>query len=363
MTATPASFCQITFWRSPINSHQNDGIFLPKCEPNDVPSETILIAEDDPIFRKLLQSRLQNWGYKVIAAENGTEAWELLQQSDTPDLLILDWMMPGIDGPELCRRIRQRNRDLYQYILLVTGKDGKQDVVKGLEAGADDYLTKPFDLGELRARVWTGKRILSLQRELIQAREDLRFQATHDSLTGLRSRGATLDLLSSELQRGFRSHTPTGILMIDLDHFKSVNDTHGHLAGDAVLKEAARRISNAVRSYDFVGRYGGEEFLAVLSNCTRTELIVVAERIRSAVAEAAIVASATSIKITVSIGGVVASDKTPDLELLSIADSALYEAKRSGRNRIVLGACGATQTVSASSGGEAGASEMRLSHA
>jgi two-component system, cell cycle response regulator len=355
---------QITFWRTPITNHRKDGILLPKCERNDGPPETILIAEDDPIFRKLLQSRLQNWGYKVIAVEDGTAAWELIQQSDTPDLLILDWMMPGIDGIELCRRIRERNRDSYQYIVLLTGKDGSQNVVKGLEAGADDYLTKPFDLGELRARVRTGKRILSLQRELIQAREDLRFQATHDSLTGLRSRGATLDLLSSELQRGFRAHSSTGILMIDLDHFKSVNDTHGHLAGDAVLKEAAQRISNAVRSYDFVGRYGGEEFLAVLSNCTLGELEVVAERIRSAVAEAAIVTNSVSIEVTVSVGGVVASDRTPDLELLSAADSALYQAKRAGRNRVIIGVCEATQTEYAPSVGEAVQNDgRRLSHA
>jgi two-component system, cell cycle response regulator len=286
----------------------------------------------------------------VIAVNDGIEAWELLQQANTPDLLILDWMMPGIDGIELCRRIRERNQGSYQYILLVTGKDGKQDVVKGLEAGADDYLTKPFDVAELRARVSTGKRILSLQRELIQAREDLRFQATHDSLTGLRSRGATLDLLASELQRGFRSHTSTGILMIDLDHFKNVNDTHGHLVGDAVLKEAAYRISHALRSYDFVGRYGGEEFLAVLSNCTLNELGTVAERIRSAVAEPAVATKNLSLKVTVSVGGVVTSDSTPEVELLSAADSALYEAKRAGRNRVVIGSCEGTQPADAFSG-------------
>lgn len=332
-----------TLWRTPITNHRKDGTLLPSTNPSDGPSETILIAEDDPVFRRLLQSRLQNWGYRVIAVADGAEAWELLQQSDPPDLLILDWMMPGIDGIELCRRIREMNRDSYQYVLLVTGKDGKQNVIKGLEAGADDYLTKPFDLGELRARVWTGKRILSLQRELIQAREDLRFQATHDALTGLRSRGSTLDLLASELKRGFRSHTATGILMIDLDHFKSVNDTHGHLAGDVVLKEAARRVSDAVRSYDFVGRYGGEEFLAVLSRCTLNELEIVAERIRSAVAETAIATQTANINVTVSVGGVVALDRASDLELLSAADSALYEAKRAGRNRVIISTRSASQ--------------------
>lgn len=255
--------------------------------------------------------------------------------------------MPGIDGIELCRRIREKHQGRYQYILLVTGKDGKQNVVKGLEAGADDYLTKPFDLGELRARVWTGKRILSLQRELIQAREDLRFQATHDALTGLRSRGATLDSLTRELQRAARARSSTGILMFDLDHFKNVNDTYGHLTGDVVLKEAGRRISEALRSYDFVGRYGGEEFLAVLSNCTPDELHTIAERARHAVEETAISTQTASVAVTVSIGGVVSLSGSDDLALLAAADAALYEAKRTGRNRVVISASEAPQAQDA----------------
>jgi two-component system cell cycle response regulator len=307
-------------------------------------SETILIAEDDPIFRRLLQSRLQSWGYRVIAAEDGTRAWELLQQANTPDLLILDWLMPGVNGIELCRRIRAKQRDRYQYILLLSGKDEKQDVVDGLEAGADDYLTKPFDLGELRARLRAGNRVLTLQNELIQAREALRFQATHDDLTGLWSRGATLHLLNGELDRGLRSRTPTGILMIDLDHFKSVNDTYGHLTGDAVLKECGRRINHAVRKYDLVGRYGGEEFLAVLSNCTTEDLEKIAERARYAIAEKSISTVTADVSLTVSIGGVTASSDPSDLELLSAADAALYEAKRAGRNRVVIGSCEASQT-------------------
>jgi two-component system, cell cycle response regulator len=280
----------------------------------------------------------------VITAENGAEAWKLLQQRHTPDLLILDWIMPGVDGIEVCRRIREKQRDRYQYILLVSGKDEKQDVVAGLEAGADDYLTKPFDIGELRARLRAGKRILALQHKLIQAREALRFQATHDDLTGLWSRGATLHLLSCELQRGLRSRTPTGILMIDIDHFKSVNDTYGHLNGDAVLKEAGSRIDHALRSYDFVGRYGGEEFLAVLSNCTLDDLHNIAERARCAVAEKAISTDAGDVSVTVSIGGIVASSDLPVLKLLSAADSALYEAKEAGRNRIMIGLCEASRT-------------------
>jgi two-component system, cell cycle response regulator len=280
----------------------------------------------------------------VITAEDGAEAWKLLQQRYTPDLLILDWIMPGVDGIEVCRRIREKQRDRYQYILLVSGKDEKRDVVAGLEAGADDYLTKPFDIGELRARLRAGKRILALQHKLIQAREALRFQATHDDLTGLWSRGATLHLLGCELQRGLRSRAPTGILMIDLDHFKSVNDTYGHLNGDAVLKEAGCRIDHALRSYDFVGRYGGEEFLAVLSNCTPDDLQNIAERARCAVAETPISTDAGDVSVTVSIGGIVASSDLPVLKLLSAADSALYEAKEAGRNRVMIGLCEASRT-------------------
>ena len=302
-------------------------------------SETVFLADDDPIFRRLLESRLKSWGYRVILAEDGNQAWKLLQQSNTPDLLILDWIMPGIDGIELCRRVRAMPQERYQYILLLSGKDQKRDVVAGLEAGADDYLTKPFDISELRARLRAGKTILMLQHELIQAREALRFEATHDDLTGLWSHGATLHLLASELQRSVRSHTDTGVLMMDLDHFKSVNDTYGHLAGDVVLKEAGRRIHQVVRNYDSVGRYGGEEFLVVLSNCTADDLQRIAERARGALSETPISTDAGDVNITISVGGVIGSGDRRDVELLSCADTALYEAKRSGRNRVVIGSC------------------------
>jgi diguanylate cyclase (GGDEF)-like protein len=273
----------------------------------------------------------------VITAADGLEAWEILQQGNAPDLLILDWMMPGIDGPELCRRIRERQDPIYPYILLVTGKDDTQDVVRGLQAGADDYLSKPFDPTELRARLQVGKRILGLQHELIQAREQLRFQANHDALTGVLSRAAILSLLDRELQRGARAGTSTGILMMDLDHFKVINDTYGHVSGDTVLKEVAHRINQAVRSYDFLGRYGGEEFLAVLSECCPNDLRTIAERVCSAVADIPICAATTSLSVTISVGGVVTSNLAPGADLLSAADAVLYEAKAKGRNRVEIG--------------------------
>jgi two-component system cell cycle response regulator len=321
-----------------MHNQTSDSIVLSEDELFDPPLK-VLVAEDDPVFRRLLQNRLENWGYQVVIVRDGAEAWEMLQQPDAPGLLILDWMMPAIDGLELCRRIRKNQNGAYQYILLLTGKDDKQDLINGLNAGADDYLTKPFDIGELRARLRAGKRILSLQQELIKAREALRFDATHDALTGVWSRGAALHLLGAEVQRGARANTSTGILMIDLDHFKNVNDTYGHITGDEVLKEAANRIGQAVRSYDFVGRYGGEEFIAILTNCTLEDLRVVAERIRSAVADLPIGTKNAHVKATVSIGGVVTTNQAHDLEFLAAADSALYDAKRSGRNRVVIGSC------------------------
>jgi two-component system, cell cycle response regulator len=322
-----------------MNDNQKTGILISERKLDKATSDSILIAEDDPICRRVLQSRLQNWGFRVMTAEDGLQAWQMLLQGDAPNLLILDWVMPGIDGPELCRRIRERRDAFYPYILLVTGKDNTQDVVRGLEAGADDYLSKPVDPTELRARLQVGKRILALQHELIQTREELRFQANHDALTGIFSRAAVLSVLDRELQRGARSGMPTGILMMDLDHFKRINDTYGHLTGDAVLREVADRMNRVLRSYDSLGRYGGEEFLAVLSDCYPEDLHTVAERVRCAVSDIPIGTETASLAVTVSVGGIVTSHATPSLDSLSAADAMLYEAKRNGRNRVELGPC------------------------
>jgi diguanylate cyclase (GGDEF)-like protein len=293
----------------------------------------VLVAEDDPMFRKILKSWLENWGYRVIVAEDGEKAWSILQQEHPPELLILDWVMPGLDGTELCRRIRERQQTSYQYILLVTAKDDGRDVVTGLEAGADDYLTKPFDRSELRARLRVGGRILTLQHDLIQAREELRFQATHDALTGIWNRGAFLDLLQREIERAGRSQTPTGLLMLDLDNFKTINDTFGHPAGDVVLKEVVCRINRVVRSYDFVGRYGGEEFLVMLPGSNGHQAQQSAERIRAEIAKGPILVAENEIKVTASIGVTAAMANTvSETEILAIVDTALYKAKTAGRN-------------------------------
>lgn len=319
---------------------QETGQFLQSESGLKNSCDRVLIADDDAMSRKILHSWLENWGYEVTVAEDGETAWNMLQQEHAPELLILDWVMPTIDGVELCRRIRDRQHGAYQYILLVTSRDGKKDVVKGLEAGADDYLTKPLDRSELQARLGVGKRILTLQRGLIQAREELRFQATHDALTGILNRGTILDSLHRELERAIRSKSPTGVLMLDLDHFKLVNDTYGHLAGDIVLKEVARRMSQAIRSYDLVARYGGEEFLVVLPGCDKEQLQECAERIRSSIAGAPVIQS-SELFITVSIGAVVAVlGMATETEILAAADAAMYQAKDGGRNRAVLSNAG-----------------------
>jgi two-component system cell cycle response regulator len=304
----------------------------------DSPCGRVLIADDDAMFRRILQTWLESWGYRVVIAEDGEQAWSILQQEHAPELLILDWVMPGIDGTELCRRIRERQGSPYQYILLATGKDDKQDVVRGLEAGADDYLTKPFDRNELRARLRVGRRILTLQKDMIHARDELRFQATHDVLTGVWNRGAVLDLLHRELERAARANTSTSVFMLDLDHFKKINDTFGHLTGDVVLREVANRIVRSVRSYDLVGRYGGEEFLVVLPTCNDAEVEQSANRIRLAIASAPILTASFEIPMTASIGATVVAGvaAASEKEILLAADKALYEAKNDGRNRVCL---------------------------
>ncbi len=228
----------------------------------------ILLADDDRVSRLLMQRTLEKFGYEVVLAEDGRTAAEILSRGDGPRLALVDWMMPQLDGPGLCRELRVSQRDgSYVYILLLTSRHDSEDVVAGLEAGADDYLTKPCHPAELRARLHTGRRILSLEETLVRAREEMRFSATHDALTTLWNRASILALVRSELQRSARDGSPPSILLCDIDHFKLVNDHHGHLIGDIVLEEVARRLISSVRAYDAVGRYGGEEFLIVLSNC------------------------------------------------------------------------------------------------
>ena len=296
----------------------------------------ILIADDSIVSRHLLEATLRKWGYEVTVACDGVEALEILQQDQAPALAILDWMMPGMTGLEVCRRLRQRSREPYTYILLLTSKSQKEDLIEGMDAGADDYLTKPFDQHELQVRLRAGTRLVDLQAELLAAREELREQATKDSLTHLWNRSSILDLLARELSRSAREKGPVGVVMVDLDHFKLVNDTYGHLVGDAVLCEAARRMQNAMRPYDSIGRYGGEEFLILLPGCDEQTAFSQAERLRKQLAQPSMSLNETSICVTASFGATSAlpGQQWTQEGLIRKADEGLYLAKKLGRNRV-----------------------------
>jgi diguanylate cyclase (GGDEF)-like protein len=298
----------------------------------------ILVAEDSPVARELLQRMLAAWGYEAVVAQDGEQAWRLLQQPDCPRIALLDWMMPGVDGLELCRRVRDLTRDRYVYLILLTGKDQQEDVVRGLDAGADDYLKKPFDQAELLARIRAGQRIVDVHGQMSAAREALREQASTDPLTRLANRRSILQTLDREIERSRRSGAPCAIVFVDLDHFKRVNDAHGHAAGDTVLCQAAATMSGNLRPYDVLGRYGGEEFIAVLAGCDLPAARSVAERLRESIASAAVPVAGTAVNLTCSVGvAVAATEAELDSDaLLGAADRALYQAKSAGRNRVVV---------------------------
>jgi diguanylate cyclase (GGDEF)-like protein len=298
----------------------------------------ILIADDEPVSRHMLRGFLVKWGYEVLTAEDGNAAWELLKSPDAPRMALLDWMMPGQNGVDVCREMRKQRPAPYTYILLLTAKDAKESVVEGLESGADDYLTKPFHPQELRARIRVGLRLLELEDSLVQAREAMRFKATHDALTGVWNRGAIMEILEREINRSRREGVSLGVLIADLDHFKSVNDLYGHLAGDSVLREVTRRMQGDIRTYDAVGRYGGEEFLVLLPGCTRSETADKAEHLREIILRQPIDTESGALKVTLSVGGAATGDWPDNTtgQILHLADSALYRAKEEGRNRSVI---------------------------
>jgi diguanylate cyclase (GGDEF)-like protein len=295
----------------------------------------VLVAEDDPISRRRLEKRLAEWGYEVVTVDDGGQAWSVLQDSQPPPLAVLDWMMPILDGPEICRRLRRSEAPSYTYVLLLTGKNAKEDVIEGLEAGADDYVTKPFDVQELEVRLRIGRRIIAMQAEL-------QLRATRDPLTMAWNRGATIDMLTRETSRATHTGAPISVVLSDVDHFKRVNDEYGHLAGDEVLQETVRRMSDSMRPYDMVGRYGGEEFLMILPGCDETGAATVAERLRAGVAGGAFTALGREIPVTSSFGVAELAAGETVHGLLLRADEALYAAKRAGRNRVVVAERGTT---------------------
>ena len=291
----------------------------------------ILLVEDSYLERTKLGCLLSDWGFDYVAVGSGTEAVKLVESSDPPDLALLDWLLPGLDGIDILRRIRKLRQGNYIYAVMLTAKSHKSDRIKAMEAGADDYLSKPVDPAELRWRIMVGKRILELQ-------QSLRFAATHDFLTTLLNRSEILAMLEREVSRGARDDKPASIILADIDHFKRINDTLGHAAGDEVLKEVARRLKADLRPYDLVGRYGGEEFLLILPGCNLANGSRRADDIRKLVAQQPIKTPAGAASATISMG-VTATDGsrycTP-AEFLQEADVSLYAAKKNGRNRVEI---------------------------
>ncbi len=295
----------------------------------------ILIADDSNVSRHLLESIVKKWGYQVITTADGNQAWDALQQPDAPRMAILDWMMPGLTGPEVCRLVRQKGIEPYTYILLLTSRTQKEDVIEGMTAGADDYVVKPFDQQELNVRLRAGRRIIDLQDELLKAQAALRHQATHDALTGVNNRGQITEVLDGCVAGA----GPLGVIMLDIDKFKLVNDTFGHAAGDAVLIATAERLAGALSEQDTIGRYGGEEFL-VVTRREPAELAAFAEMLRQRIAGDPVLVGGQEFNVTASFG--VASRNGKKIEggneLLKAADEALYSAKHQGRNRVVVAA-------------------------
>jgi two-component system cell cycle response regulator len=294
----------------------------------------ILIAEDDFTSRSILVAILKKWGYDPVITEDGAAAWAALQRSDAPELVLLDWDMPGMNGLEVCRRLREIDSSHPAHVILLTARGEKGDIVQGLEAGANDYISKPFDSQELQARVRVGQRVLELQSSLREARDALAHQATHDLLTGIFNRRAILDRLSEELSRAKRENGMLSVGMCDIDHFKRINDVHGHQAGDEALVAFTRCLQSQLREHDRFGRYGGEEFLVIAAGSPGGVEEGLYERLCARVAATEIRTKSASLSLTVSIGVARGTGQSTADALLVASDEALYQAKAGGRNRV-----------------------------
>jgi two-component system cell cycle response regulator len=287
----------------------------------------ILIADDDSVSRLILERTLKGWGYETVVAENGIKALEILEQKNPPAIAILDWIMPFMEGTEVCRRIRMQSALPYTYILMLTAKREQQDLLQGMDSGADDFIRKPFSSAQLKARLKAATRIVELQNALME-------KARTDPLTGLLNHGAILEEFNKEFHRCNRERKPLSVLIVDLDHFKKVNDTYGHQIGDTILQAIAEKLRTAFRCYDVVGRYGGEEFVVLLPGCGREDAFQLSDRVRQTISDAQL---ANSVSVTVSIGVActTALQNPSTAEVFRAADQALYSAKAKGRNQVV----------------------------
>ena len=296
----------------------------------------VLIVDDSPVARKLVEVPLSEKGYRVISAKTGRDAIQLFEEH-RPDVVILDWMLPDLTGNDICQHVRSSSRACYTYLIVLTAQHGKDFLVEALASGADDYLTKPFHRGELLARVGVGARITRLQRQMEDKNKELEELALTDSLTGLPNRRAIEDWAATQLSSAARHGFPFWVALADLDHFKHVNDTFGHDAGDAVLKKFGKILKSSLRRGDLCGRLGGEEFLIVLTHTDKQNALNVIERIRTELASASVTFGGCTVGVTASFGlaGFEGDEKASSLNRLrELADAALYAAKRGGRNRI-----------------------------
>ncbi len=300
----------------------------------------ILVVEDDLVTRRLLVKILLKAGHQVTEAENGRVALQRLEENYFP-IIVSDWVMPEVDGLSLCRTVRASFHESYVYIIMLTAKNTKTDIIRGLGAGADDYLTKPFNDAELIARINTGGRIINLERSLKNAYAEIKSLSVRDPLTGCYNRGYLIEKLPHEIKRADRYHRPLSVILCDIDHFKRINDTFGHQAGDLVLAHFVTLIQTHIRrDIDWIARYGGEEFVVVFPETGLQDTFKKADKLREMVCRNALVYHHQTINYSVSLGVSAlecltgAAKRSAD-HLINLADVCLYKAKKQGRNRVV----------------------------
>lgn len=300
----------------------------------------ILIADDAATMRALLLSGLTRLGHEVEVVADGDDAWKVLERPEAPEIAILDWMMPGMKGTDICRKLRERKDGRYVYVVLLTGLDNSTDLQAGIEAGADDYMTKPFKPAELDARLKAARRILVLQSELQAARAEILGMAYRDALTKLPSRRAIRAHLNDTVTRAAREKTFLGVILLNIDGLGQINNRHGDSEGDAVLQQVAARLSETIRPGDNAGRFGGGEFLVVAPGCNMYEASMYAERLRKALCDKPVASPRGPIGVSASVG-VSAGQAEPNQKaqtLIAAAYQALARAKAAGGNKVLLAA-------------------------
>jgi len=293
----------------------------------------VLIAEPDVSYSKFLETDIKEWGYEVICTSDSEEALKAIENNDIR-LVLIEWSISGVNALELCQQIRQQIQDektKNKYIILLAPKSVEYDIIKGINAGADDYLIKPFNFLQLKVRLQNAKLTIELE-------DECRKLSSYDLLTKLWNKKKIVEILEEELYRGWRENHPTGVIMVDIDNFKEINDTHGHYVGDKVLAEVAVRFNKSLRPYDKAGRYGGDEMLVVLPHTHLNELKQVAERLRHVILEKHIKTETASVEVTISLGGTYSNNLTriSSSALIRSSDQALLQAKKQGRNRVVI---------------------------